>query len=317
MFKKIVTIIMALCFVSTLSFAGSSSTTNPIAGGGSSDYKSAHTYNDGAYSGGWSEGTAENYGSAGSFGLKTSTLATGKAKATGETDANAFAYDSGRTSIAGASNSTEVKVSADGTSSFSGKFGLGVAYNESTGRIEGNVYQCNYVNEVGYASGTFAQAQNHSGASFEGKTKDIGFAADASYRSFNGRAESDIRMSGSANTFGGSIATVDPIGKSQSAFAATGNISTADVRGANCDKTKVFGSGDVAVGAFTQANGNYASASGEGSFSYKGGNFGGGASVMCVTSHVGNNGSFSSQANGMSTSFTSGSNSNGGGQTPN
>jgi hypothetical protein len=301
MIKKIATIVMALCFVSTLAFAASAtSTINPGVAGGSSDVAADFTYNDGAWAKGGSFGTAENYGTAGSIGFKNvSTFAAGTADQKSLTGATAGAADFGQTSVAGAAVGTVDTVQAYGVSGYAGKFGAGAALNTSKGTVEGSVAQGNYANEVGYGSGTFATAGNTSGASFTGKAADFDASVGASFGNYSGSANSGIKMIGAAGAAGSSIASVDAYGNHQTAFAATGNTAGATVIGADCDKTKVYGNGDVAAGANAFSYNAGASAGGTGSFSYKGETLGAGASVMNSQATAGN-GYSSSSASGAS-----------------
>jgi hypothetical protein len=299
MFKKIATIVMALCFVSTLAFAGASISTIDIgAAGGSDDTAvkiSNHGWgNDGAFATGGSGGEATNYGQAGmiAFG-KAPTEVEGKVCVYGETEAAAYAKDFGTTSIAGAAVGTEVKAKASGEAEFGKGFGLGYAVNKSTAEISGEIKQCNYAQEIGYASGTFAQAQNESGAFFSAKAYDC----DGTVGFGKGEADSRVKLSGEAFTAGGSIASVDASGHHQSAFAATGNLTYVDVRGADCEKTRVYGNGEVAVGANAISNSGAASAGGNASFGYVGNSFGAGGAVMSATANAGHN-SFSATATG-------------------
>jgi len=299
MFKKIATIVMALCFASTLAFAGASTSSIDIgASGVSDDYASRislHGHgNDGAFASGGSGGIVENSGEAGMIAWgKAPTEVEAQVCAYGETEAAAFAKDFGHTSIAGAAVGTEVSVKGGGEAEFGKGFGIGYALNKTTAEISGEVKQGSYAQEIGYASGTFAQAQNESGATFSAKAKDC----DATIGFGSGEAESGVRLSGSAFTAGGSIASVDASGHHQSAFAATGNIAVVDVRGADHEKTRVYGNGEVAVGANAVSNSGAASAGGGASFSYVGNSFGAGGAVVNATANAGHN-SFSATATG-------------------
>jgi hypothetical protein len=302
--KKIFTIAAILTLaISINAYAGwdfktSTVATNPYAGGGSTNGASDYTWNDGAKTGGGSQGEAENFGqaAAGSFFRKPTTYAIGEADSNGFTKSGAFAADFGTTSVAGAGTFTNVNVAAGGESGFDK--GVGEAYNKSKGHVDGSVFQNNYVNEIGYYGGTFAQGRNTSGASFDGNAFDSDF--DASL--FKGKANSEIRMSGVAGTAGASIATVDPYGKHQDATALTGNASIAGLCGADCGQTDVWGNGGVNVGANVQGYNSGAYAGGTSDFSYDGKTFGAGAAGMDAKANRGNS-NFSSSAAGFAISI--------------
>ena len=340
--KKYFVLTLALLFVLTISVPGAfawgnkiataTATINPTADGLSSDGASAVSAklpgswtifnwnlggDDGASASGWSEGTAENKGTAAAGTLipfkNTTATALGGAAANGVTKAGAFAFDIGlsipyinyplgpQTSVAGSAIGTVVNVRAGGESGFAGKgiLGAGVACNESTGTVEGLVQRGSYVNEVNSGL-TGAQGKEESGATFYGVAYDKDAAIDgALFGSYGDSARSGINMTGGAFSAGGSAAYIEPNGDTQSAFAAVGNMAVAGVYGADYQKTNVYGSGDAAIQSYADNNSSYAVAGATGSFSYSGAGAGAGATVMQSSSHVGDS-SFSSQASGAS-----------------
>jgi hypothetical protein len=279
---------------------------NLYVGGGSQDSDIAvsnHWHgNDYAKSYAGSGGSMENEGYAKEKSIFGVAGNVGSITMEGKSDADAFAKDFGTTSIAGASALTDVHAFGGGTSFFGGLKGDGYAKNETEAKISGEVCQYNIAKEVGYHSGTFAVAQNASGASFEAFAKDYDKDYDSSSRRnplFGGIAESGLCLYGKAYTAGGSIASVDATGYHQSAFGATGNISYVDVAGADCAKTNVWGVGEVAVGSFVERRDSAAGAGGIAGFSYTGKEFGMGGAVVNSNVNAGSN-SFSATATGSS-----------------
>jgi len=312
--------------------ATASAMINPSASGGSSDGANVVSAkvpgswtifnwnlggDDGAWANGGSGGSSENLGTADAATLipfkNTTAFAKGSAAAEGSTHAGAFAKDIGvsipyinyplgpQTSVAGSAIGTQVNVTAGGTSGFAGKgiLGGGIAFNESTGMVDGEITRGSYVNEVNSGL-TWAQGSETSGATFYGATKDKDFAIDgALFGSYGDAARSGIDMTGTAFSAGGSIAYIEPNGNTQSAFAAVGNMAVTCIQGADYTKTNVNGRGDAAIQSAAQNNSAGAGSGANGSFSYSGANAGAGATIMHSTATVGNN-SFSSQASGAS-----------------
>jgi len=312
----------------TPKIAAASAVINPTATGLSSDgtvvtspdfkiwgYSINKGGDDGASASGWSEGSSENLGSADAGTLfpfkNTTAFATGEADAKGVTKAGAFALDLGlsifnyplgpQTSIAGSAVGTVVSVNAEGASGFAGKgiLGGGIAYNESTGMVQGQVMRGSYVNEVD-SGFTWAQSQENSSADFYGTAIDKDLAIDAALcGSYDGTARSSIDMTGGAFSAGGSIAYIEPNGNTQSAFAATGNMAVTGIQGADYTDNHVRGDGDAAIQSYADNKTGYALSGANGSFSYSGTQAGVGATIMQSSATVGNN-SFSSQASGTS-----------------
>ena len=303
---------------------------NPSAGGGSGDgalavspdwkifgYSINKGGDDQARAEGGSGGSSENLGTAAAgtiipFG-NTTAFAKGTAgENSGTTKAGALAIDIGlrspwtgpigpQTSVAGSYIGTVVNVKAEGTSGFAGKgiLGGGIAYNESTGTVEGNLKRASWVNEIN-SGPTWANAGETSSADFYGTTKDKDLAVDgALFGSYGDTASSSINMTGGAFSAGGSIAYIEPNGNTQSAFAATGNMAVTGIHGADYTDNHVSGSGDAAIQSAVATPGHGAVAGATGSFSYSGTQAGAGATIMQSSATVGNN-SFSSQASGTS-----------------
>ena len=312
----------------TPKIATATDTINPTAGGASDDSAVAVSpklpFNwlnlnkggdDGAYASGWSEGTAENKGTAAAGTIipfkNTTAFAIGTADAEGHTKAGAFALDLGlslfgfpigpQVSVAGSAVGTTVSVEAEGTSGFAGKgiLGGGIACNESTGMVQGEVGRGSYVNEIN-SGATWAQGSEQSAANFYGTTKDKDVAVDGTlFGSYGDSASSSINMTGGAFSAGGSIAYIEPNGNTQSAFAAVGNMAVTGIQGADYQDNHVNGSGNATIQSYASNNSGYAIAGATGSFSYSGTQAGAGATIMHSTSTVGNN-SFSSHASGAS-----------------
>jgi hypothetical protein len=255
--------------------------------------------NDGAMTWGGSSGEAKNFGFGGLLGFGNA-FANDYENSFGNTHSGAWGVDFGTTSMTFAGTLTDVTVMANGDSGFCG-WGIGAAYNKSEGEIGGDVYQKNFSQEVGYFGGTFAQARNESGASFEGYTKD----GDLDIGIFGDHANSSIYMNGKAGTFGGSIVNVDPYGYHQTASAVTGNVSFANVYGADCFNTNVYGSGEVNIGANAQRYNSSAYAGGQAGFSYNGSTVGFGVAGMNADVYTGKN-SFNSSVSGFAFSSTGG-----------
>jgi len=272
---------------------------------------------DGAWAEGGSGGSSENLGTAAAGTLipfrNTTAFALGNATAQGATHAGAFALDIGlsipyinyplgpQLSVAGSAIGTVVNVTADGASGFAGMgiLGGGIAYNESTGIVEGSVVRGSYVNEINSGL-TWAQGSEESAANFYGTTKDTDLAVDgAFFGSYGDTARSGIDMTGAAFSAGGSIAYIEPNGDTQFAFAAVGNMAVAGVQGADYQNNHVSGRGDAAIQAYAENNSGYAVAGATGSFSYSGGVAGAGVTIMQSSATVGPS-SFSSQASGAS-----------------
>ena len=272
---------------------------------------------DGAWAEGGSGGSSENLGTAAAGTIipfkNTTAFAKGTADADGHTKAGAFAVDIGvsipffnyplgpQVSVAGSAVGTTVSVEAEGTSGFAGKgiLGGGIACNESTGMVQGEVGRGSYVNEIN-SGATWAQGSEQSAANFYGTTKDKDVAVDGTlFGSYGDSASSSINMTGGAFSAGGSIAYIEPNGKTQSAFAAVGNMAVTGIQGADYQDNHVNGSGNATIQSYASNNSGYAIAGATGSFSYSGTQAGAGATIMHSTSTVGNN-SFSSHASGAS-----------------
>jgi len=335
--KKFIVILMAVAMIAfgVNAYAGSTATANinPMAGGGSGDSADAESTpfimsweplnlnnggDDYAWANGGSSGISENLGTAKAGTLipfrNTTAFAKGNATADGKTHAGAFAVDIGlsvpfikyplgpQTSVVGSAIGTTVNVTANGASGFSGSgiLGGGIAYNESTGMVEGELTRGSYVNEVD-SGDTFAQGSEESGATFYGTTKDKDVAVDgALFGRYGDVASSGIDMTGSAFTAGGGIAHIDPNGHTQSSFAAVGNMAVVNVDGADHTDNTVYGSGGVNMNASAEyKNTGGAYAGGTGSFSYNGANAGAGVTLMKSSATAGPS-SFSSQASGAS-----------------
>ena len=233
----------------------------------------------------------------------------GEAFAAGCTDSYALALDFwpfADYSEAWAGADTTVSVAARGESGFKG-FALGDAFNESNGKVEGDVHQITYAAE--WKDGkTSAEAGGTSNAEFYGKTHDSDYGAGI----FCGSVDSSISMTGNAAVDGHSVAYVDRYGDHQSAYAMTENSAQANVTGDDFELNKVSGNGFANVGAMAGNSNAGASAGGMSSFTYNGVNFGGiagqGQAVMNADAGVsggcGGGNCFNSSASGSAFSQT-------------
>ena len=227
--------------------------------GSSEKIRHDDSLNDWANAGADSYGIAMDEGKAGIIGFGVSAESYGKVDAHGDSDAYAKTLDFGKTSFSFATANTTVHVKAEGTSKFSG-FGLGGAYNQSSGEVNGYAGQNNQAGELGYQNSQGVYGYNESEATFNGTVRDQDFAL------FCGRAETDIDMKGKARTTGESFATIDPNGSHRSLFAETANWSSANVTGDSKERNTVSGNG--IVGGLSQMPG--AAAGGSASFTYNG-----------------------------------------------
>ena len=255
--------------------------TNTPSHNSASDY----TGNDGARA----EGDGVTWGITNTFATgDRSASEMGFAHSFDRTRAYAGAVDLGQTSIAGAYVKTE---------GYALSFGLakgkdwgycgGSDYAESSTEVGvgGLVAQENWVNEVGYTSGTGASAGNWSGGSFVAMAWDS--EVDYGVCSKTAMANSHEFISGSIKTGGFSAVTVDPYGSHQSAKGITANFVNVNTCGAEYYDGSVYGNGSL--GLMAQSGGAYARVSG--TFDYAGSH--GGSGIAAGKTTVYNGGSYS------------------------
>ena len=215
--------------------------------------------NDFANAGAGSYGIAMDEGKSGIIGFGVGAQSYGEVDSHGDSGAFAMTLDFGKSSLSLAGSDTTVHVLAEGTSKFNG-FGIGGAYNKSSGEVEGGANQNNQAGELGYQNNQGVYGYNTSEATFNGSVVDQDFAL------FCGRADTSIDMKGKAQTFGESFAKIDPDGNKRSIFAETANWASANVTGNTSETNTVTGSGIVS--GLSQMPG--AAAGGYAGFTYNG-----------------------------------------------
>lgn len=175
-----------------------------------------------------------------------------------------YAWDFGRTSMAGAFSETVGWASASGWAE--GNRGY-PEMSLSKVWVGGSVFQEHYAAETGYSDGSFVEGGNYSGASFYGESADfdMGF----------GSAGTSVCIFGQAFTGGNTYVTIDPYGSNRSIDAYTSNYSGVRTCAGSMESSVV---GEGFVNGLIQKGSVYAG--GASTFGYNGANNGFGAASL-------------------------------------